>query len=213
MTVRDYPGRSYTVRYDSKRCIHAEECVHSAPQVFDPKARPWIQPDNATAEHLAQVVARCPTGALTLHAPDGTGVEVPPERNTATLAPRGPIYLRARITVPGSVPETPAEYTRVALCRCGASKNKPFCDGSHSAAGFDDDGICRSPPASAEGPATGAVLVHPQDNGPLKVEGKVEFSAADGSTFIVDKVWLCRCGHSSRKPFCDGTHKHIGFTA
>jgi CDGSH-type Zn-finger protein/uncharacterized Fe-S cluster protein YjdI len=213
MTARDYPGGTITIRYDVKRCIHAAECVRGAPQVFDPQARPWIRPDNATAEHLAQVVARCPTSALTLHSPDGTCMETAPEHNTATLVPRGPVYLRARIRVPAGEHEAPAEFTRVALCRCGASKNKPFCDGSHTAVGFDDEGICRHAPAAAAGPANGAVLVHPQVNGPLKVEGKVEFRAADGSTFIVDKVWLCRCGHSSNKPFCDGTHKRIGFTA
>ncbi len=62
-------------------------------------------------------------------------------------------------------------------------------------------------------PPAGAVKVHPIRNGPLMVEGKIEFRAADGSTFIAEKVWLCRCGGSANKPFCDGTHKRNGFVA
>ncbi len=213
MTSRDYIGKHVTIRYDAKRCIHARECVRGAPTVFDPQAKPWIQPDNATVEHLINVVGRCPTGALTLSAPDGTSLEAPPESNTARVQPRGPIYLRARITVPGGEHATLVEYTRVALCRCGASANKPFCDGSHERTGFADEGVCRNPPASVAGPAAGEVKVHPIHNGPLRVEGKIEFRAADGSTFITEKVWLCRCGGSANKPFCDGTHKRNGFVA
>ena len=101
MSTRDYVGKDVTIRYDARRCIHAEECVHGAPAVFDPQAKPWIQPDNASVEHLVNVVARCPSGALTLHAPDGTSLEAPPESNTAAVQARGPIYVRARVTVPG----------------------------------------------------------------------------------------------------------------
>ena len=213
MTSRDYIGKNVTIRYDARRCIHAEECVHGAPGVFDPQAKPWIQPDNAAVEHLVSVVARCPSGALTLHAPDGTPLEAPPESNSAAVQARGPIYVRARVTVPGGEHATLVEYTRVALCRCGASANKPYCDGSHKRTAFADDGACPNPPPSVAGPAVGEVTVHPIPNGPLMVEGKIEFRAADGSTFTTEKVWLCRCGGSANKPFCDGSHKRNGFTA
>ena len=146
MSARHYIGKQVTIHYDARRCIHAKECVRGAPTAFDPHAQPWIQPDNAAVEHLINVVARCPTGALTLSAPDGSSLEVPPESNTATVQPRGPIFLRARVTVPGGEHATLVEYTRVALCRCGASANKPFCDGSHDRTGFTDEGVCPSPP-------------------------------------------------------------------
>lgn len=213
MTVRTYTGKGVTVAYDVKRCIHAEECVRGAPRVFDRDARPWIQPDNASVEHLVAVVARCPTGALTLQAPDGGTLELPPERNVASVQPRGPIYLRGRVSVPGGDHATLVEYTRIALCRCGASANKPFCDGSHNRNGFADAGACANAPASVASTPSGTVQVNPIVNGPLMVEGTVEFHAADGTTFVTDKVWLCRCGHSANKPFCDGTHKRIGFTS
>jgi CDGSH-type Zn-finger protein/uncharacterized Fe-S cluster protein YjdI len=213
MSSRDYVGKQVTIRYDARRCIHAEECVPGAPSVFDPQAKPWIQPDNAAVEHLVSVVARCPSGALTLHAPDGTPLEALPESNSATVQARGPIYVRARVTVPGGEHATLVEYTRVALCRCGASANKPYCDGSHKRTAFADEGACPNRPPSVAGPAVGEVKVHPIPNGPLMVEGKIEFRAADGSTFTTEKVWLCRCGGSANKPLCDGSHKRNGFTA
>jgi CDGSH-type Zn-finger protein/uncharacterized Fe-S cluster protein YjdI len=213
MAARDYQGKAATVRYDATRCIHAEECVRGAPSVFDPQARPWIQPDHAAVDHLAEVVARCPTGALTLHRPDGALLEPAPARNSASIAARGPIYLRGRISVPGGEHATLVEYTRIALCRCGASRNKPFCDGSHERIGFADDGACHQPPLPAEAAPIGKVTVQATSNGPLMVEGAVEFQAADGTSFVTEKVWLCRCGHSANKPFCDGSHKKAGFTS
>jgi CDGSH-type Zn-finger protein/uncharacterized Fe-S cluster protein YjdI len=213
MSARDYVGKDVTIRYDASRCIHAEECVHGAPEAFDPQAKPWIRPDGASVEHLIAVVARCPTGALTLQAPDGRSLEPPPERNVASVQPAGPIYLRGRISVPGGDHATLVEHTRVALCRCGASANKPYCDGSHARIGFADSGACPGAPVSVNATPARQVAVKPISNGPLMVEGTIEFRAADGSTFVTEKVWLCRCGHSANKPFCDGTHKKIGFSA
>lgn len=213
MSVHTFAGKEIVVHYDAKRCIHAAECVRGAPQVFDPEAKPWITPDNATVEELSNVIARCPTGALTLHSADGTQLEAPPEKNIAALQPRGPIYLRGRVTISGGEHASLVQYTRVALCRCGASQNKPFCDNSHKKSGFDDPGTCTNVPASIDAEPIGELRVTPKPNGPLMIEGKLEFRAADGSTFVVDKVWLCRCGGSANKPFCDGTHKRNGFTA
>jgi len=211
MKVHEYKGPGVVVRYEASRCIHARECVRGAPQVFDPGAKPWINPEGAALEHLLAVVARCPTGALTAVTPEGVSLETATSRNVASVQPRGPIYLRGRISVRGSDHAKWAEYTRVALCRCGASANKPFCDGSHERSGFADGGTCPGAPASVAAPADIAATVNPIDNGPLMIEGTVEFRAADGSTFVTEKVWLCRCGHSANKPFCDGTHKRIGF--
>jgi CDGSH-type Zn-finger protein/uncharacterized Fe-S cluster protein YjdI len=212
MAAREYAGKSIVIRYDAKRCIHAQECVRGAPTVFDPDAKPWITPDNAAAEHLADVVARCPTGALSASTLDGKPLEPIPERNLAAIQPRGPIYLRGRVTIPGGEHASLVEYTRVALCRCGASQNKPFCDGSHNKTGFDDPGVCVNKPASVAAEPAGELKLTPKPNGPMVIEGKLEFRAADGSSFVTEKVWLCRCGGSRNKPFCDGTHKTNGFT-
>jgi CDGSH-type Zn-finger protein/uncharacterized Fe-S cluster protein YjdI len=213
MTSKDYAAKDLIVSFDATRCIHAAECVRGAPAVFDPAARPWIQPENADPEHLASVVRKCPTGALTVRRPDGTAIESPDATNNLRVAADGPLYLRGRVVFEGGAHASQVEYMRVALCRCGQSKNKPLCDGSHKTAGFADAGRCSGPPADATpGVPTGRVTVKPVLNGPLMLQGWIEFKAADGSTFVAgEKTWLCRCGQSGNKPFCDGTHKKIGF--
>ena len=136
---RQYQADGITVEYELSRCIHAAECVHGLPQVFDPKARPWIQPGNAAIDKVAEVVRRCPTGALRYRRTDGGEDEQPARENTVRLAPDGPLYLEGRLRVEladGEVIEEP----RIALCRCGDSKHKPFCDNTHVDESFSDPG-------------------------------------------------------------------------
>ncbi|MEV8391696.1 MULTISPECIES: (4Fe-4S)-binding protein [unclassified Streptomyces] len=66
-----YKGQSITVTFEAGRCLHAAECVHGLPEVFDPGERPWIRPDGAGAERVAEVVRRCPSGALQYELVDG----------------------------------------------------------------------------------------------------------------------------------------------
>lgn len=215
MAVRRYESGNAVVLYDAASCIHAAECVRGLPAVFDPQAKPWIRPESANADELAAVIRRCPTGALKLERKDGGAAEQPDATNSVHIEPNGPLYLRGRIVHAGGADATTVEHTRVALCRCGASASKPFCDGSHKKSGFTDAGACsprdRDRPAAPQ-PPTGTVTLHPIAHGPMKIEGWIEIHAADGSTFIAgDKCWLCRCGHSKHKPFCDGSHKAAGF--
>lgn len=133
---RGYSGREAVVPYDGKRCIHAAERVRHLPAVFIPGARPWINPDGASAERLGEVIARCPTGALHLSFKDRRTAEMAPTENTATARADGPLYLRGLVTIVDVHGDILQEDTRVALCRCGASKNKPFCVGSHQRIGF-----------------------------------------------------------------------------
>ena len=134
--------------------------------------------------------------------------------NTGRITVNGPLILHGRIRHAAPEGAPPAEYTQVALCRCGASGNKPFCDGSHGRGGFADAGGCTTPPEAAAHAADGDVVLHPIANGPLRVDGWFELATTDGQRFVCgEKTWLCRCGASGNKPFCDGTHKKIGFTA
>jgi CDGSH-type Zn-finger protein len=100
------------------------------------------------------------------------------------------------------------------LCRCGASKNKPWCDGSHTAAGFTATGeptVAESKPLPAR---DGPLSIAPQVNGPLKVSGALEIVSGTGHTINrTQTTFLCRCGGSANKPYCDGTHKKNGFIA
>jgi CDGSH-type Zn-finger protein/uncharacterized Fe-S cluster protein YjdI len=211
--VREYAGEAIAVRYEAARCIHSAECVRGLPAVFDTGRRPWIDPDGAAADQVAEVVIRCPTGALSFERRDGGAAESPPAENRGTLGAGGPLYLRGRIELRTPAGELIAEETRVALCRCGASKNKPYCDGSHKAVGFDAPAAfieVRVDPAAADG---GTLTVTPAERGPLQIRGPlaVEGAAAEVG-YRGGRASFCRCGASASKPFCDGSHNRIGFT-
>lgn len=100
------------------------------------------------------------------------------------------------------------------LCRCGASKQKPFCDGSHVDAGFAASGESATRESQPLAVRNGSLVVAPQKNGPLQLEGNLEICCGTGRTIDrATKTWLCRCGHSANKPFCDGSHRKAGFVA
>ncbi len=210
--IRTYEGTSIKIVYDVPRCIHAAECVKQLEAVFDPDARPWVNPDGAPAEDVARVVLQCPTGALKFERPDGIGEDVPPT-NSVRLDPNGPLYVRGDIRIATPTGTTILSDTRLALCRCGASKNKPLCDGAHADAGFEDPGALGSAPVENEPPAQhGKLEITVAPNGPLLVNGTFTVTAADGTESTHVKAAWCRCGASANKPFCDGAHKRIGFS-
>lgn len=131
--VKVYEGPGIQVRYDAGRCRHYAACVRNAPEAFDPERRPWIQPDNTDSERITAAVRACPTGALHYLAADVPAEQ--PERPTViTPSADGPLLVRGDLRI--EVPTGPARELRAALCRCGASANKPFCDGSHERIGW-----------------------------------------------------------------------------
>jgi CDGSH-type Zn-finger protein len=99
----------------------------------------------------------------------------------------------------------------VALCRCGHSRNKPFCDGAHRDADFSDDGHFtddKSEPLEGDGP----LVITVRENAMLIAKGPVTIVSADGRCSTTrNKAALCRCGESAKKPFCDASHKRCGF--
>jgi hypothetical protein len=103
--------------------------------VFDRDAKPWIRPNAASVDAVAALVARCPTGALHAERLDGDPLETPPEPDVCVI-PNGPLYIRGQVEVRTLAGALVRADTRMALCRCGASGNKPFCDNSHRAVGF-----------------------------------------------------------------------------
>jgi CDGSH-type Zn-finger protein/uncharacterized Fe-S cluster protein YjdI len=211
-----YDSDAIVVTYDAGRCIHARECVHGLPAVFDPKRKPWVDPRAAKADEVARVIERCPTGALQYERKDGGPREVPPPINTVRLAADGPLYLHGKVQVNAADGQPVTRETRVALCRCGQSALKPFCDGSHVKSGFKDPGVVSKPQVQSEPGKSGegALTITCQQNGSYAVTG--DFELRDGKGAVVasgNAAWLCRCGGSGSKPFCDGTHKKIGFKA
>jgi CDGSH-type Zn-finger protein/uncharacterized Fe-S cluster protein YjdI len=208
--VESIEGEALTLLYEGKRCIHARHCVLGTPTVFKANVvGPWIDPDTETAEQVVITAHMCPSGAIRYRRKDGGENETAPPVNLIQIRENGPLGLRADMKIDGV-----AAGFRATLCRCGASQNKPFCDGSHNAIEFKASGEPVTRPSEPLAVRNGAVDIHPQRNGPLVMRGNLEICAGTGRT--VDRVTeatLCRCGHSASKPFCDGSHARVGFKA
>ncbi|MFE0648184.1 (4Fe-4S)-binding protein [Streptomyces sp. NPDC059534] len=136
--LKEYEGEGITVTFEPRRCLHAAECVHGLPQVFDLSRRPWVLPDAAETGLVEQVIHRCPSGALQYHHRPAEGSAEPPESpTTVRRTPSGQLVLRGDLLVTG--PHGDRHETRVMLCGCGASGNQPYCDHSGPCAEPDDD--------------------------------------------------------------------------
>lgn len=201
-------GDSITIDFEAKRCIHARFCVTGAPTVFLANVEgPWIHPNTMDAEKLVAISEACPSGAIRYRRNDGRPEEIAPPVNLAAIREGGPYAVRGDIVLDGKR----AGY-RMTLCRCGASKNKPFCDGSHHDVHFDASGEPPTGKADMLAVRDGPLAIDPQTDGPLKVRGNLEITAGTGRVVArVQTALLCRCGGSSTKPFCDGTHRKNGF--
>ena len=211
--ILTYEGEEITVKYDVNRCIHAANCVNGLPEVFNPERKPWIDADKAPGDEIADVIETCPTGALQYEMKSSDRTETAPSKNRILMETDGPIYMFGDIEVQDHEGNIVLEDTRFAFCRCGASGNKPACDNSHKKidfeAGTDADPSKLPSPANGE---QGKLIVKLMKNGPAILEGTytVESNTMDACTS--DKgVALCRCGASGTKPFCDGSHKGVGF--
>ena len=147
--IRHYADDKIDISYDARRCIHAAECLRGLPGVFDTARRPWILPTGARADAIAAVIAKCPSGALHFTRLDGGEAETQPEHTTIVPMPRGPLHVHGRVQLRSADGGLRVEDTRLALCRCGQSQNKPFCDNSRTA-GFDDSSKAVRVDAQAE---------------------------------------------------------------
>lgn len=157
MTTKEYDADGITVLWDSSLCIHSAHCVRSLPGVFQPKERPWINADAASAADLVRTIDGCPSGALGYRLPQDL-VNAPEE------------------------------------------------------ADIEEDVVAEAMGIVEEASAD-QVTITVEADGPLAVAGPVKVVAADGTVIEeAGRVWLCRCGHSAKKPLCDGSHRREGFT-
>ncbi|MGJ7603572.1 CDGSH iron-sulfur domain-containing protein [Variovorax sp. LT1R20] len=204
--IADAPGVS--IRFDGKRCIHARFCVTRGPKVFVANVEgPWIHPGAMDVEAVVGIAHACPSGAIRYERHDGHADEQAPPVNLLSLREAGPYAVRADMRVAGE-----AVGFRATLCRCGASKNKPFCDNTHRAIGFDASGEPASGQVDMLEARDGVLQIDPQINGPLEVRGNLEILSGTGRAVARTQLtWLCRCGGSRNKPFCDESHVRIGF--
>lgn len=206
-----FRNKDITVFWEKPRCIHARYCVMGAPQAFvSEPGQDFVQPDKESLENMVQILRDCPSGALTYHRTDKGPQEPPPAVNKIRIYENGPLAFHAQMNIKGV-----GSVLRATLCRCGKSKNKPFCDSSHIEAQFAATGVPEQTNKTKMLKSRGGELaISLQKDGPYQVEGNLEICAGTGMTVArVTQATLCRCGHSQDKPFCDGSHLKAGFAA
>ena len=209
----NYPGKNIDVQWDSRLCIHIGECGYSAGDLFVGGRDPWCQPDLETDENVKEIVKRCPSGALTYVDKNSADNEQAAECNTVQIVYNGPLCIQGELHIENAPEDMPGVNYRAALCRCGHSANKPFCDNSHLKAGFEDFGAVGEQGDGLEQEG-GKLTIKTVADGPLLLSGNFAILASSGRTAWQGKqAALCRCGHSKNKPFCDGSHKDAGFKA
>jgi CDGSH-type Zn-finger protein/uncharacterized Fe-S cluster protein YjdI len=206
--VEQIEGDKLTLIYEGKRCIHARFCVTGAPTVFLANVKgPWIHPDAVSVESLVEIAHACPSGAIRYRRKDDQPDEAPPLVNLLAVREAGPYAVRGDLRIDGQ-----GGTYRATLCRCGASKNKPYCDSSHREIGFSASGEPPTGQADMLEVRDGPLSIDPQTDGPLQVRGNLEITSGTGRVVArVVQTRLCRCGASGNKPFCDGSHARIGF--
>ena len=140
---KNYSNKDITIVWKPDVCIHSTICWKGMLEVFNPRARPWIRMENSSTEKIIEQVRKCPSGALSYFMNEAVAAET----NDAVIAesakvlkievtPNGPYLINAECLIVHSDGREETKTGTVALCRCGASANKPYCDGSHRQAGF-----------------------------------------------------------------------------
>ena len=134
--MKEYATDEIVVEWEPRLCYHSHNCVRSLPQVFDPDRRPWVKVDAATADEVEAAVARCPSGALQARR---VGSERPQREQPLELraSANGPLLVSGGVRIVAADGTVLYEGEKAALCRCGRSANKPFCDGTHKTVGFE----------------------------------------------------------------------------
>src|SRR5437588_4905667 len=133
--TKEYATEEIVVEWEPRLCYHSQNCVRSLPQVFDDDRRPWIKVDAATADEVEAAVALCPSGALRTRR---VGLPAAKRHKPADLraSENGPLLVSGGVRVIDADGTVLYEGEKAALCRCGQSGNKPFCDGTHKNNGF-----------------------------------------------------------------------------
>jgi uncharacterized Fe-S cluster protein YjdI len=134
--VKEYATDEIVVEWEPRLCFHSGNCSRLLPEVFDRDRRPWVMADRASADEIERTVDRCPSGALRTRRIKGTSVVRAPQQLEVRASKGGPLLLRGPVRVADADGNLLYEGERAALCRCGGSSNKPFCDGTHRTNGF-----------------------------------------------------------------------------
>ena len=135
---KEYTNGEVTVVWKPNVCIHSAICAKGLPGVFDPKARPWVNTEGATTEQITAQIDKCPSGALSYYFNDKEKGKVEVENETiAEIMQNGPLLVYGNVKIKHADGTETTKHKVTAFCRCGASNNKPFCDGTHKKIGFE----------------------------------------------------------------------------
>ena len=128
-----YSNRDVTVVWKPNVCIHSAICFNGLPEVFDPTVRPWIETKGSTTEKIIAQIKKCPSGALTyfMNNEENKTDSISAE-SIVEISKNGPILVYGNITIKKQDGTEEKKSKVTALCRCGGSQNKPYCDGSHN---------------------------------------------------------------------------------
>lgn len=135
--VKDYLGKDITVHFNLAVCSHNAACVKGLPEVFNVRKKPWIMADNAPVEKVIETIKKCPSGALS-YSIDGVKYTNFSDNLEVLMQKNGPFQVKGGIEMKDEKATKPEIATQYELCRCGLSKNKPFCDGTHRCTKIDE---------------------------------------------------------------------------
>ena len=137
---KNYVGKEITIHDNRKICSHSAECVNNLPSVFKFNTRPWINPDAADKQQIINTIKKCPSGALG-YSIDDIEYKEQERMSLVTVSKDGPYTITGGIDLIGDNIQFAEGFSKehYTLCRCGASSNKPFCDGMHITINFKDD--------------------------------------------------------------------------
>lgn len=129
--TKTYTNNEITIVWKPSMCIHSRICFNGLGQVFNPAERPWVKPENATTEALMAQIDKCPSGALSYYKNNEAKPENIEVETIAEVSENGPLLVYGNITVKHNNGTVEQKNKVTAFCRCGASNNKPYCDGTH----------------------------------------------------------------------------------
>lgn len=137
---KTYSNDDITVIWKPDVCIHSTKCWKASLAVFNPKRRPWIEMNGGSTEEIIKIVDNCPSGALSYERNNKINEQKKQTtQTTVQVSKGGPYLVKGKFVFVGSDGKEVIKEGSIALCRCGASNNKPFCDGTHRKIGFDQD--------------------------------------------------------------------------
>jgi uncharacterized Fe-S cluster protein YjdI len=133
---KEYTNGEVTVTWEPQKCIHSAICVKGLPDVFKPNEKPWIKIDAASTEAIVNQVKQCPSGALGFYMTDKKDKTAEAMETKVEILENGPLLVYGTLKVTHKDGSSETKNKTTAFCRCGASANKPYCDGAHVNAEF-----------------------------------------------------------------------------